>query len=297
MEKESSITEGRNKWLGGSDMAKVFATKNQLTQLAYDKAFDVKHNFSSKYTDYGNLMEPLIREVMNEVYASEFEELFDVRNETLKIRGNMDGYSEELELVLEIKTSLPTKTFEDCIQLYKFQLLTYSYLKGFCTVVLAVLINDNFKDYIDEDSDLQYDEFTYDDLLKLCGLKNTKAFEDQIMKFWEEVEKQKEIGEVPISDKTLDGLFEEYYEFNADKVYAETQCQIIKEEITKRMKKIDVTKYSNDYGKVIIKEPYTKAKFNKKLLCDVMGLDFVKQYSTIEEVKESTVVSLKKEVV
>lgn len=291
--KEDSVLKDRDKWLGGSDMQAVFTSRNAMVTLAYEKAFGIKKFFSNKWTDYGNLMEPVIRGVMEHTYGVAFDEVFDVRDEAHRIRGNVDGYSVKLNKVLEIKTAVPTKSFDDCVNQYKYQLLTYSYLFEQCDIILAVLRNDDFKPLIDTDSSLQYDEFTYLELLELCGLQSTEEFVEGVDAFWAEVTNQIKAGEVVVNT-TIDALTEELREYEAEVTKYKSWIEEVKTDIRNEMGKRKYVNYNNMYCKFAIKEAHTRATIDKVKLTEDMGLAFVKKYSNISDVKESMSVTFKK---
>ena len=291
--KESSVIEDRDKWLGGSDMRNVFASDNSMVRLAYEKAFSIKQNFSNKYTEYGNLMEPMIREVMCGVFDLDFIEWNNIKNEKYRMRGNLDGYSEAANLILEIKTAVANKTFEDCIEQYKYQLLTYSYLMDRADVILAVLTNYDFKPMIDGNSDLKYNRFTYEALLGLCNLDEV-GFLNRIEDFWKEVKNQIKKGEIVV-DLTLDDLTEELLEYQ--KVIDEYKGYVdgVKAEIKKRMDEMHYINYNNYKVTISIKSPHTRTNLDKKKLTADMGVEFVEKYSNIIEVPESIMIKQKKE--
>lgn len=290
--KSDSVTKDRDKWVGGSDMKNVFMSRNSKVTLAYNKAHNIPEQFSSKYTDYGNLMEPVIREAMEEILGFKFPELNDLQNTDLRIRGNLDGYSKKRNTILEIKTAVPNKSFETAVNDYKYQLLTYSYLVNKCNVILAVLRNDDFKPVIDDDSLLLYNEFTYDDLLKLCNL-TTESFEAGVMDFWAEVENQRKIG-ADVSLPVVDLKSRKYKQLLAEGNAKLAEAEKIKAEIEEEMRSQNHTTYSNAYVKVAIVEPQIQEVINEELFRETNPDDVVDAYM-IEEVTETFDLELFKE--
>lgn len=121
-----NVTRGRNKYVGGSDVPVILGLskfKNQY-QLAQEKTGIVKSEFTgNEYTQFGNAMEPQIREYINLTTDFEFIETSDV-DEKLRIRSNTDGVDHEQKTLLEIKThgKIPTyQIYNAQMQLYMFQ--------------------------------------------------------------------------------------------------------------------------------------------------------------------------------
>lgn len=94
----NNILENRDRYIGGSDLPKIMSSPN-LYKLALEKlnpTFD-----GNSYTYYGQFMEPIIRDYINEKYDYEF--LPYTIHEGI-YRGNCDGLDYEANKLLEIKT-------------------------------------------------------------------------------------------------------------------------------------------------------------------------------------------------
>lgn len=123
---DPNVTEKRTQYVGGSDVPAILGLSKYKTQyeLAREKAGIVQPEFiSNPYIQFGNKMEPFIREYINTVNSLNFitETFVDKEN---MIRSNVDGIDLENKILLEIKThgANPTeKVYEAQMQLYFHQ--------------------------------------------------------------------------------------------------------------------------------------------------------------------------------
>lgn len=107
---QSTVTEDRNLYIGGSDIPAIlgisrFTTRWELLQY---KAGIKENTFTGNiYTEYGNTMEPKIRDWVNETWDCHFEETKIVMDdsEVLPTRYHADGDDTEEGELLEIKTT------------------------------------------------------------------------------------------------------------------------------------------------------------------------------------------------
>lgn len=120
-----NVTKGRTQYVGGSDIPVILGLSKFKTpyQLALEKAGITKSEFKgNEYTEFGNAMEPQIRDYINLTTDFNFVETTDVDNE-LFIRSNTDGVDREQKTLLEIKTHGKTPTYE----IYNAQMQLYMY--------------------------------------------------------------------------------------------------------------------------------------------------------------------------
>lgn len=117
------VTIDRNKYIGGSDIPIIMGLSPFKTrwELLQEKAGLIENDFEgNRYTEYGNIMEPKIREFINEIEVSKFKPDMKISGD---IRCHVDGlYS---DTILEIKT---TSNIHDTVNEYKIylvQLLLY----------------------------------------------------------------------------------------------------------------------------------------------------------------------------
>lgn len=122
-----NVTKNRNKYIGGSDVSTILGLNKFKSryELALEKTGIVKSEFKgNEYTEYGNIMEPQIREYVNLMHGTSFKEGTRIHDD---LRSNTDGYDAEQSLILEIKTHGNTPTIEaykSQMQLYMYQFVT-----------------------------------------------------------------------------------------------------------------------------------------------------------------------------
>lgn len=123
---EPNVTNNRNLYVGGSDVPTILGLNKYKTQyeLAQEKVGIVQSEFKgNEYTQYGNIMEPQIRDYINALNEVNFVPDTRVDND-LGVRSNTDGHEIDHHLILEIKThgKNPTlKVYEAQMQLYMYQ--------------------------------------------------------------------------------------------------------------------------------------------------------------------------------
>lgn len=126
VKEDPNVTKNRDIYVGGSDVATILGLNKYKTQfeLAKEKVGIVKNEFKgNEYTEYGNILEPQIREYINAINETKFKPDTRIDNEK-GIRSNTDGFDKENQLILEIKThgKNPTlKVYEAQMQLYMYQ--------------------------------------------------------------------------------------------------------------------------------------------------------------------------------
>lgn len=117
---QDSVTQDRNKYLGGSDIPAVmgispFATRWQLLQQK--AGFEENTFHGSVYTAYGNVMEAKIRDYINEHFDMNFVEdkiILD-DSDVLPARYHSDGHDKEKKATLEIKTTSQIASVKDAL--------------------------------------------------------------------------------------------------------------------------------------------------------------------------------------
>lgn len=132
------VTIDRDKYIGGSDIPIIMGLSSFRTrwQLLLEKAGLEQSNFGGNaYTEYGNILEPKIRDYVNGYFGTDFAPHQIIDDD---LRANMDGFDKNC--VLEIKT---TSTVADEISGYKHylvQLLFYMEMANVDCGILAVYI-------------------------------------------------------------------------------------------------------------------------------------------------------------
>lgn len=132
------VTKDRDKYIGGSDIAAILNISKFKTrwQLLKEKAGVEESDFTGNvYTEYGNVLEPQIRDYINEQYSTNFVEGKIING---YLRYHADGVDYDKGMVLEIKT---TSTIHEEVKDYDYylcQLLMgiemYGYEDGFLAV-------------------------------------------------------------------------------------------------------------------------------------------------------------------
>ena len=89
------VTVNRDKYIGGSDLPTILGMNRiynkSIIQFAREKLKLVYSSFNgNEYTEYGNIMEPQMRNYLNEMYGMNFKE-DSIVDEVRKYRGNCDG--------------------------------------------------------------------------------------------------------------------------------------------------------------------------------------------------------------
>ena len=118
------VTIDRNKFIGGSDIAVIMGISpfKKRFDLLLEKAGLKENEFSgNEYTEYGNILEPKIREFINLKEKKPFVEDKKIVGD---IRCHVDGYN-QTDTILEIKTTSQVHKSVDEYKLYLCQLLFY----------------------------------------------------------------------------------------------------------------------------------------------------------------------------
>ena len=122
---KDTVTTERWRWIGGSDMPVImgispFKTRFQLLQ---EKAQIIEPDFTGNvYTEYGNVMEPKIRDYVNEALGRDFAPDVLIDGD---FRFNFDGLDKEHNEILEVKTTSQIHEKLDDYKTYLVQLLPY----------------------------------------------------------------------------------------------------------------------------------------------------------------------------
>ena len=120
-----TVRDERWRYIGGSDISAImgispFKTRFQLLQ---EKAKIVEPDFKgNEYTEYGNKLEPLIRDYVNETLNRNFAPDVLINGD---FRFSFDGLDKEHNEILEIKTTSQIHEKLDDYKTYLVQLLPY----------------------------------------------------------------------------------------------------------------------------------------------------------------------------
>ena len=188
---QKSVKEDREKYIGGSDIPVIMNLSPFKTRfdLLLEKAGLKEDEFPGNiYTEYGNIMEPKIRDFVNKsrgVHFREGKKVVEGKEDTIGLRVHTDGETEDA--ILEIKTTGEVKADINEYKLYLVQLLFNMMIEEKDIGVLAVYnrpedLDDNF-----DQKRLQIFVIHAEDYLELAG-EITKAEID----FIEDLKKVKE---------------------------------------------------------------------------------------------------------
>lgn len=162
-----AVTIDRDKYIGGSDIPIIMGISPFKTRfdLLLEKAGLKEDDFNgNEYTEYGNVLEPKIREYVNKAFDKEFIEGKHINGD---IRVHTDG--EDKDSILEIKTTSQIHEKLDDYKVYLVQLLFYMQETKKCFGYLAVYERpENFNEEFDSDRLRTYrlDIENYKDLLE-----------------------------------------------------------------------------------------------------------------------------------
>lgn len=124
---QESVKKDRYKFIGGSDMPAVMGISpfTKRFDLLMQKAQIADDTFEgNEYTRYGDIMEPKIREFLNESKGCDFKEDKRIADDIpIGRRYHADGYSEFMDCVLEIKTTSQVHDDVNDYTVYLVQLL------------------------------------------------------------------------------------------------------------------------------------------------------------------------------
>lgn len=150
-----AVTIDRDKYIGGSDIPIIMGISPFKTRfdLLLEKAGIKENDFTgNEYTEYGNVLEPQIRDYINKKYNLGFEEYKKINGD---IRVHLDGFNNAS--VLEIKTTSQIHNSIDEYKVYLVQLLFYMQEVNADFGRLAVYERpDDFNEEFDENRLTQY---------------------------------------------------------------------------------------------------------------------------------------------
>ena len=179
------VKTDRNKYIGGSDIPIIMNISpfKKRFDLLLEKADLLENDFDGNiYTEYGNILEPKIREYINKLKDTNYVEYKKIDG---NIRCHLDGFNDVR--VLEIKTTSQIRKKVSSYKKYLVQLLFYMQQTNVEKGLLAVY--ERPKDFSEEFHEERLQLFDidindYDDLLK--------DINNAVKKFIEDLEKIKE---------------------------------------------------------------------------------------------------------
>ena len=179
------VRTDRNKYIGGSDIPIIMNISpfKKRFDLLLEKAELLENEFDGNiYTEYGNILEPKIREYINKLKDTNYIEYKKIDG---NIRCHLDGFNDVS--VLEIKTTSQIRKKVSSYKKYLVQLLFYMQQTNVERGLLAVYERPkDFNEEFDEERlqlfDIDIND--YDELLK--------DINNAVKKFIKDLEKIKE---------------------------------------------------------------------------------------------------------
>lgn len=166
-----NVTENRHKYIGGSDVPIIMGISSFKSRfdLLLEKAELQDDDFcGNEYTEYGNALEPKIRDYINSSMHRYFKEDTLTKD---NFRGNFDGI--DLDGILEIKTTSNIKKTLNGYKNYLVQLLFYMQLAEKEKGILAVYERPkDFNEEFDENNLVTFDVNKCDHLELIDGIEN-----------------------------------------------------------------------------------------------------------------------------
>ena len=133
---EFDVSQDRDKYIGGSDIPAILGISKFTTrwQLLLEKAGLANRDFAgNRFTEYGHIIEPQIRDYINLVYNTNFMPNRVINGD---IRYHSDGFDDER--VLEVKSTSDIYSSADNYKAYLVQLLFGMYMNDAQKGILAV---------------------------------------------------------------------------------------------------------------------------------------------------------------
>lgn len=165
------VTIDRDKFIGGSDVCVIMGLshfKDRYTLLLEKAGLKEIEQVDNEYVKYGHDIEPLIRNYINELYKTNYEEDQFIEGD---IRCNFDGINEDS--ILEIKS---TSQIKDSINEYKYYLVQLLFYMEYAQKKNGKLVvyrrNEDFSLKFDPKR-LQIFEIKFDDYKDLVEDINT----------------------------------------------------------------------------------------------------------------------------
>ena len=284
-----NVTIDREKYIGGSDIPAIMGISpfKKRFDLLLEKAQLKDNDFNgNEYTEYGNELEPKIRDYVNSFSKKEYLEDKVIKDD---LRYHSDGFNGEC--VLEIKTTSNIHDDVNDYKVYLVQLLFGMQMHNVKYGMLAVYQRPedfntefdsdrlttyqiNIKDYKDllEDINVAVDQFRKD----LVKLKENPFLTEEDLQPNEVIE---------LSNKVI--AFEQQL---ASYKLLEEQYKAVKEELYKAMQDYQIKKWTTNNGVQITRvdgsedSTVTVQKFNEEKLKED-NLELYQKY--VEEVQQT----------
>lgn len=182
---EFDVSIDRDKYIGGSDIPAILGISKFTSrwQLLLEKAGLEERTFTgNRYTEYGHIIEPQIREYINLIYNTNF-----VPNRVINgdFRYHSDGFNGEI--ALEVKSTSEIHSTVDGYKVYLVQLIKGMQENGVQRGILAVYDRPEDMNPVFDPKRLQVFEIVLDDYQNLLNHVNK-----ELDKFRADLERLKE---------------------------------------------------------------------------------------------------------
>ena len=170
-----NVTEDRNKYIGGSDIPVIMGISpfKKRYDLLLEKAGLQENEFNgNEYTEYGNVLEPKIRDYVNQGLEHKFYEDKLINED---IRCHVDGFNGTS--IVEIKTTSQIHHSVDDYKVYLVQLLFYMSQYNVNNGIL--LVYERPKDFNEEFDENRLQVFKID----------INDYQDLVEKIYQEVDR------------------------------------------------------------------------------------------------------------
>lgn len=276
-----AVTIDRDKYIGGSDIPIIMGISpfKKRFDLLLEKAGLKENDFEGNaYTEYGNVLEPKIREYINTAYDKEFVEGKHYNGD---IRIHTDG--EDKDCILEIKTTSQIHENVDDYKVYLVQLLFYMQETNKNKGMLAVYHRpDDFNENFDK-TRLSVYGIDINDYKDLLGQINKAV--DQFRIDLEKLKENPLLSEEDLLPVDLTELSNKVVALEnqlAEMKKIEAQAKDLKEQLKTAMEKAGTKTWETPNGTKITLVPDGEdkvvRKFNEKLFKD-NNLDLWDEYS------------------
>lgn len=163
---QKSVSEDREKFIGGSDVPIIMGLshfKDRFILLLEKAGLKEIEQVNNSYVEYGNIMEPKIRQYINTLFQRNFKEDKLIKDD---IRCHFDGIDDDM--ILEIKTSSAIHENINDYKIYLVQLLFYMMNANIENGMLAIYERpSDFDENFDSDR-LQIFTIKKSDYKELC---------------------------------------------------------------------------------------------------------------------------------
>lgn len=263
------VKKDRDKYIGGSDIPIIMGLSPFKTrwELLQEKAGIAQNDFEGNaYTEYGNIMEPKIRDYINDTYSLDFREDKVIKG---NLRYHYDGLDREKAIALEIKTTSQIKDGLDGYKKYLVQLLTGMKLAGVKDGLLVIY--ERPEDFDEESDPKKMQIFTVDIGDYEAVLEEINLAIGSFVVDWERLKENPFLTEDDLQPFELVALSDEVVRLeNSLTAYKqiETEAKEVKAKLKEAMEKHGIKKWTTNNGVKITLVPdgadSTKKVFDEK---------------------------------